>query len=158
MPLKERWMHVKSIEDQSADVDVECILVDGVSLPTGATEDPTYRGEWDVSFLKLLIKYADKREKDSPRFLNCWDQVQKWVVKNSDGVRGMKKDAGRIDFSDSHGSETTARLERRAPTMHRERPRALKGRQTRDQRNRRCLDMETRMLKRRARQITRTFT
>ncbi|GFU54524.1 hypothetical protein TNCV_3024921 [Trichonephila clavipes] len=46
----------------------------------------------------------------------------------------MKKDAGRMGPSVSHGSETTARLERRAPTMRRERPHALRGRQTRDQR------------------------
>ncbi|GFX16476.1 hypothetical protein TNCV_22471 [Trichonephila clavipes] len=47
----------------------------------------------------------------------------------------MKKDAGRMGFSVSHGSETTACLERRAPTMRRERPSVLKGLQTRDQRN-----------------------
>ncbi|GFW97685.1 uncharacterized protein TNCV_1424491 [Trichonephila clavipes] len=49
----------------------------------------------------------------------------------------MKKDAGTVCFSVSHGSETTARLDRRAATMRQERPRALRGWQTRDQWNRR---------------------
>ncbi|GFS48176.1 hypothetical protein TNCV_2295931 [Trichonephila clavipes] len=41
-----------------------------------------------------------------------------------------------MGFSVSHGSQTTARLESRAPTIRRERPRSLRGRQTRDQSNR----------------------
>ncbi|GFV44247.1 transposable element Tcb2 transposase [Trichonephila clavipes] len=40
-------------------------------------------------------------------------------------------------LSDSHGSVTTARLEDRALAMFPDRPRALRGRQTRDQRNKR---------------------
>ncbi|GFW31598.1 hypothetical protein TNCV_4420311 [Trichonephila clavipes] len=37
----------------------------------------------------------------------------------------MKKDTGIMCLLVSHGSETTARLESRAPTMRRERPRPL---------------------------------
>ncbi|GFY15937.1 hypothetical protein TNCV_1285821 [Trichonephila clavipes] len=44
----------------------------------------------------------------------------------------MKKEAGRMGFSVSHRSETTACLER-TPTMHQERPHTLRCRQTRDQ-------------------------
>ncbi|GFX39084.1 hypothetical protein TNCV_3426701 [Trichonephila clavipes] len=51
----------------------------------------------------------------------------------------MKPDSTRMGFSVFLGSETTARLEKRAPTMRRERSRALWGRQRRDERNRRWI-------------------
>ncbi|GFU19234.1 hypothetical protein TNCV_4397941 [Trichonephila clavipes] len=53
----------------------------------------------------------------------------------------MKKDAGRMGFSVSHGFEMIAHLERRVPIMRRKRLHALRGRQTRDQRNRRLVTM-----------------
>ncbi|GFX58941.1 hypothetical protein TNCV_806451 [Trichonephila clavipes] len=44
-------------------------------------------------------------------------------------------DTGQMDLLFSHASETTVCLERRAPIMRRKRFRALRGPQTRDERN-----------------------
>ncbi|GFU82279.1 hypothetical protein TNCV_3195511 [Trichonephila clavipes] len=82
--------------------------------------------------------YADERGKDPFVSLNSRRMFRKWVVKNSGHFpTGSPRDEKRRRynvFSVSQGSVTTALLE---DTMRPDRPRSLRGRQTRDQRNKR---------------------
>ncbi|GFX58940.1 hypothetical protein TNCV_806441 [Trichonephila clavipes] len=55
--------------------------------------------------------------------------------RNEKGPARDEMDTGQMDLLFSHASETTVCLERRAPIMRRKRSRALRGPQTRHERN-----------------------
>ncbi|GFW40211.1 hypothetical protein TNCV_5118941 [Trichonephila clavipes] len=77
----------------------------------------------------------------SDRFPNCWEKFCKLVVRNSDHFpTGSPRDEKRRRYkmlSVFHGSVTTVCQEDRTLTIRPDRPRALRGRQTRDKRNKR---------------------